>query len=137
MISTTDALWAAVHDWVEDPESSVVYAEDVEGRIAVRMDQEARDASTIWWSPGQRSLAAELYLIPAPAKNAESVYRLILTRNRTTYRCWYSLADDGSVVLRSRTVNSDVTRQVLDSVVGEMYEQVEITFRPLLRLAFE
>ena len=60
MPSATETLWLAIDRWIADEESSVEYAEQVDERIAVRMRQETRDASTVWWSPGQRSLTAEL-----------------------------------------------------------------------------
>jgi hypothetical protein len=134
--STAETLWQAIDSWIADEESSVEYAEQVDDRIAVRMRQEARDASTVWWSPGQRSLTAELYVIPAPEGDRESVYRLALDRNRSTYRAHYALARDGGIILRARLPNEDVDLVLLDSVLGELYDQVELSFRPFIRLAF-
>ena len=54
--------------WVADPDSDVVYAEKVEGRLAVRMRQQVREATTVWFWVGDRSLIAEAYVIPAPAE---------------------------------------------------------------------
>lgn len=131
-----EILWEAIERWIADEELSVEYAEQVDDRIAVRMRQEAREASTVWWSPGQRSLTAELFVIPAPQVNRESVYRLALDRNRSTFRVHYALARDGGIVLRSRLSNEVVSIELLDLVLGELYDQVELTFRPLVRLAF-
>jgi hypothetical protein len=134
--SAAETLWEAIERWIADEESSVEYAEQVDDQIAVRMRQEARDASTVWWSPGQRSLTAELFVIPEPQTNQESVYRLALDRNRSTFRVHYALARDGGIVLRSRLSNESVSLELLDLVLGELYDQVELTFRPLVRLAF-
>jgi len=131
-----ETLWEAIERWIADEESSVEYAEQVDDQIAVRMRQEARDASTVWWSPGQRSLTAELFVIPEPQTNHESVYRLALDRNRSTFRVHYALARDGGIVIRSRLSNESVSLELLDLVLGELYDQVELTFRPLVRLAF-
>lgn len=136
MPSSTELLWSSIRHWIDDPDSSVEYAEDVEGSIAVRMRQEVRDASTVWWTPGQRSLRAELYVLPAPERNTEECYRLALRRNHSTFRCWYGLDADGGIVLRARIPNGDVSGEVLDQVLGELYDQVEATFPPLVRLAF-
>lgn len=136
MPSAAEILHGAIDRWIADEESSVEYAEQVDDRIAVRMRQETRDASTVWWSPGQRSLTAELYVIPEPHANQESAYRLVLDRNRSTFRVHYALAKDGGIVLRSRLPNEDVSFELLDSVLGELYDQVESTFRPLVRMAF-
>ena len=136
MPSAAEILGGAIERWIADEESSVEYAEQVDDRIAVRMRQETREASTVWWSPGQRSLTAELFVIPEPQSNRESVYRLALDRNRSTFRVHYAVGRDGGILLRSRISNEAVSTDVLDLVLGELYEQVEITFRPLVRLAF-
>lgn len=136
MPGAADVLWQAIDRWIDDDDSSVEYAEQVEDRIAVRMTQETRDASTVWWTPGQRSLTAELYVIPAPENNVEAVYRMALDRNRSTYRVHFALSKDGGLVLRSRTPNEVVDLTLLDAVLGELYDQVELSFRPLVRLAF-
>ena len=136
MPGAAETLWEAIERWIADEESSVEYAEQVDDQIAVRMRQEARDASTVWWSPGQRSLTAELFVIPEPQTNHESVYRLALDRNRSTFRVHYALARDGGIVIRSRLSNESVSLELLDLVLGELYDQVELTFRPLVRLAF-
>ena len=54
-----------IQQWIADPESSVEYAEELEGRWAVRMRQQVRDATTIWFTIGERSLEYEAYVIPA------------------------------------------------------------------------
>jgi hypothetical protein len=131
-----ELLWDSIERWIADEESSVEYAEQVDDRVAVRMRQEVRDASTVWWSPGQRSLTAELLVIPEPQANQESIYRLALDRNRSTFRVHYALERDGGVVLRSRLANEDVSLELLDRVLGELYDQVELTFGPMVRLAF-
>ena len=136
MPGAADVLWDAISRWIADEESSVEYAEQVDDRIAVRMRQEAREASTVWWSPGQRSLTAELFVIPEPQANQESVYRLALDRNRSTFRVHYALARDGGIVLRSRLSNEDVSFALLDLVLGELYDQVELSFMPMVRMAF-
>jgi hypothetical protein len=134
--SAAEILWDSVERWIADDESSVEYAEQVDDQIAVRMRHDAREASTVWWSPGQRSLTAELFVIPEPQTNHQSVYRLALDRNRSTFRVHYALARDGGIVLRSRLANESVSVELLDLVLGELYDQVEMTFRPLVRMAF-
>ena len=136
MPSAAEILWEAIERWIADEESSVEYAEQVDDRIAVRMRQDAREASTVWWSPGQRSLTAELFVIPEPRTNRESAYRLALDRNRSTFRVHYALARDGGIFLRARLQNETVSFDLLDLVLGELYDQVELTFRPLVHLAF-
>ncbi len=87
--------------WVADPDSDVVYAEKVEGRLAVRMRQQVREATTVWFWVGDRSLIAEAYVIPAPA-SAEAAYRQALVRNGRSFRVNFALDHEGALVLRAR-----------------------------------
>jgi hypothetical protein len=131
-----EILESTIRAWIDDPESSVEYSELVDHRWAVRMRQETRDATTVWWEVGQRTLRAEAYLLPAPEERAEDAFRLCLVRNAGTFRVRYALDAEGGIVLRARIPIEDVSAAVLDELLAEIYEQVEITFRPLLRLAF-
>jgi hypothetical protein len=131
-----DILIEAIQVWVDDPESDVVYAEEVEDRWATRMRQECREATTVWWHVGQRTLTAEAYVLPAPITNHADVYRLCLKRNAAVLRAHFALDAEEAVVLRARIPLELVSAEVLDQVLAEIYQQVELSFRPLARLAF-
>ncbi len=131
-----DLLVSVIEAWVADPESDVVYAEDVEGRWAVRMIQTVRDATTVWWDIGDRSIRAEAYVLPAPEANEGEVYRLCLVRNGSSWRTRFALDREGAVVIRGRIAVEEATAERLDLLLAEIYELVETTFRPLARLAF-
>lgn len=128
-------LEAAIERWLADPDGDVVYAEEVEGRWAVRMQQTVRDATTVWWDEGAYTIAAEAYVLPAPPGEAPEAYRLALVRNHPTWRTHFALDGEGAFVLRGR-VASDASFEDLDQLLGEIYQMVEITFRPLVSLTF-
>lgn len=121
--------------WLDDPESSVEYAEEVEGRWAVRMRQETRDATTVWFDIGERSVRFEAYVLPAP-DTPDEVHRQALVRNARAWRCFFAVDSEGAVVLRGRLAADRVTLEELDSVLGEVYETIEIAFRPMVRAGF-
>jgi hypothetical protein len=121
--------------WLEDEESSVEYAEEVEGRWAVRMRQEVRDATTVWFDIGERSLEFEAYVLPAPAA-APEVHRQALVRNARSWRCFFALDAEQAIVLRGRLAADSVTLDELDRALGEIYETIEIAFRPMVRSGF-
>ncbi len=127
-----DVLEARIESWLGDPESSVEYAEQVEGRWAVRMRQETRDATTVWFDVGDRSLELEAYLMPA-ADGGEELYRQALARNMRCWRVFFALDREGGLVLRGRLPAASVTDHELDLALGEVYETIEVAFRPLLR----
>jgi hypothetical protein len=129
-----DVLESVIHRWVADPESSVVYAEQVDHRWAVRMTQSVRDATTVWWEPGQRTVRMEAYLGPVPEHAAEDLFRLLLVRNRDAWHCHFALDREGGVVLRGRLANEVVSAASLDALLGECYDLIERTFPPFVRL---
>lgn len=130
-----EVLEERIRLWVEDPTSSVEYAEEVEGRWAVRMRQDVRDATTVWFDVGERSLRFEAYVVPAPLAPAE-VYRQALVRNARAWRCFFAVDAEGAIVLRGRLAADRVTLDELDRVLGEVFESIEVAFRPMVRAGF-
>ena len=122
--------------WRSDPESAVEHIEEVDGRWAVRMRQEVRDATTVWWTIGERSIRAEAYVIPAPVADLTEVFRQCLVRNSTTWRVRFSLDREGAVVIQGRLAAEWVSHRELDLLLGEIYELIEVSFPALVRAAF-
>ena len=121
--------------WLDDEESSVEYAEEVEGRWAVRMRQETRDATTVWFDVGERSLSFEAYVLPEPVAPAE-VHRQAMVRNARAWRCFFAADAENAIVLRGRLPAERVSVEELDRVLGEIYETIELAFRPMVRAGF-
>jgi len=130
-----EVLAERIRLWVEDPSSSVEYAEEVEGRWAVRMRQDVRDATTVWFDVGERSLQFEAYVMPAPLAPGE-VHRQALVRNARAWRCFFAVDSEGAIVLRGRLAADRVTVDELDRVLGEVFESIEVAFRPMVRAGF-
>jgi putative sensory transduction regulator len=126
-------LAKVVEEWVADPDSDVVYAEKVDGRLAVRMRQQVREATTVWFWVGDISLIAEAYVIPAPG-NAEPAYRQALTRNGRSFRVNFALDHEGALVLRGRIPLERVSATELSYLLAEIYQTIEISFRSLAGL---
>jgi len=127
-----ETLERRIAAWLIDPESSVEYAEELEGRWAVRMRQETRDATTVWFTVGERSLSYEAYLMPVSPGSA-TLFEQALSRNMRGWRSFFALDPEGSLVLRGRLDEGSVTDLELDLALGEIYETIEVSFRPLLR----
>lgn len=131
-----ELLERVIEGWVVDPEMAVEYAEEVDGRWAVRMAQESRDFTTIWFSPNERTLRYEAYVLPTPPQHIEEIYRQCLFRNQHAWRAHFSIRPDGGVYLDGRIANEAVTETELGFVVAEIYQWVEVSFRSLLRVGF-
>lgn len=129
---TADTLTHMVQAWVDDPENPVVYTEVVDGRRAVRMAQDTRDFTTVWFEIGERSVKIEAYVVPAGEEPAEQ-FRQCLVRNRTTWRTRYCLDEENGIVLRARIPIEHLEGTEVGFVMAEIYEQIEVAFRPLVR----
>jgi hypothetical protein len=131
-----EILERRIEAWLGDPDSSVEYAEEVEGRWAVRMGQETRDATTVWFTVGERSLSYEAYLMPA-SEGTVALYKQALKRNMRAWRVFFALDHEGGLLLRGRLDQASVTDLELDLALGEIYDTVEVSFRPMLRALLE
>jgi hypothetical protein len=126
----------ALQPLLDDPDADVVHVEQVDGRVAVRMQQAVRDATTVWCTPGERTVTFEAYLLPAPPANAEEVYRQALVRSSSGWLVYYALDGEGALILRARIEAGRVGPESTSYVLAEIWEQVEVAFGPLARLAF-
>ncbi len=131
-----EVLETRIAAWLDDPESDVEYSEELEGRWAVRMRQRTREATTVWFQPRERSMVYEAYVLPVP-EQAPGVYQFALAKNQQAWRAFFALDGEGGLVLRGRLPAVRVTHEELDLVLGEIYESVEVAFRPLLELLRE
>ena len=130
-----EVLEERIRLWLDDPESSVEYAEELEGRWAVRMRQEVRDATTVWFDVGERSLQFEAYFMPTPAAPVE-VHRQALVRNMRAWRSFFAVDGEGALILRGRLAEDQVTLEELDLALAEIYEMVEVAFGAMIRAGF-
>ncbi len=126
----------AASRWVADPESDVVYTEVLDGRIAVRVAQRTRDFTTIWFEVGDLTLTAEAYVLPAPPTNRQEAYRQCLYRNFAARRVHFAIDRHGDIYLRGRLPLDHLSEPVLEDILAEVYELVEVAFRPLIRAGF-
>ena len=133
----SDALGVMFSSWVNDAESDVVATEMVDGVWAVRMVQQTRDFTTVWVEPGDRTVGFEAYVLPPPPKNRDEVHRQLLFRNHRSWRVHFAIDGDGEIYLRGRVAVSEVTEETLGYVFGEVYQLVELAFRPLLRAGYQ
>jgi hypothetical protein len=131
-----DLLTATTLALVDDPSSDVVNAEEFEGRWAVRLEQEVRDFTTVWFDVGDLTVGFEAYVLPTPRFALEEVYRQLLTRNHRMWRTHFSIDRDGDLVLVGRVSLAEWSTTALDEVLGAVYEAVELSFRALVRTGF-
>lgn len=133
--ATETLLVDAIGRWLHDEGSDVEYAEKVDARWAVRMRQQVRQATTVWFDAGPRSLRAEAYVLPPPERNVGEIHRFLLRKNESMWRCSFSIDRHGAIFLRGRLAADHLDHDEMDLLLGEIYDAVETNFRTLLRLA--
>jgi hypothetical protein len=119
--------------WLADPDSSVVYAEEVAGRWAVRMTQLARDATTVWFDIGERSLRFEAYVLPAIG-DAARIHEYALRQNQRAWRAFFAVDEEGALLLRGRIAEDRLDLDELDRALGEVYDSIEVVFPVLVAM---
>lgn len=134
---TPDELLRSVTlEWVGDAESDVVWADEYEGRWGIRMAQQTRDFTTIWFDVGEITIGYSAYLLPPPRHNRAAVFGQCLKRNHRSWPAYIAADDKGELYIRGRIPVAHVTADDIETAVGAVYELVEIAFRPLLHLGY-
>lgn len=123
-------------EWVADRGSDVVWAGEYEGRLGIRMAQQTRDFTTVWFEIGDLTVRLEAYLAPAPHANAAEVYRLVAARSYASWPAHLGADRRGDIYVVGRIPLDRLSPHVLDEALGSVYELVELTFRPILRTGF-
>jgi hypothetical protein len=127
---------ATLQSWVADPGNDAVWTGEFEGKYGVRVKQTVRDYTTIWFDIGERTVAAEAYLLPPPRGDATAVYRYCLARNRTSWPAYIAIERQGDLCVMARTPTADLSVADVEMVVGAIYEVVELAFGALLKMGF-
>lgn len=134
---TPDALLRAVTTrWAEDPDSDVVWAGEHEGHWGIRMAQQTRDFTTVWFDVGSITIGYAGYLLPPPRNNQAAVFEQCLKRNHRSWPAYIAADDRGELYIRGRIPVANITAEDIETAVGAVYELVEVAFRPLLALGY-
>jgi hypothetical protein len=137
-----DALERHIGDWLatemaENPAIEAIERSDDDlVRWFIRLQGEEKDVWTAWWTLGQRTLAFETYLMPAPEENQAEVFEQLLRRNRKLTGLQLEIGEEDAIFLRGSLPVAAVTDAELDRILGSMWAAVELVFRPAMRLAF-
>lgn len=113
--------------------------EDVEtdtDRWFVRVNGEAKDVYSVWFTLGQRTLRYESYVMPAPEENHAEFYEQLLRRNMGLRDLAYAVGDEDAIFLRGQLDLRTISEEALDRVLGSIYAAVEQGFQSALRIGF-
>jgi Putative bacterial sensory transduction regulator len=105
-------------------------------RWYVRMAGEDKDFTTVWLTLGQRTLAYETYVMPAPEENHCQFFEHLLRRNAKLVGVQFCIGDEDALYLVGALPLSAFSEAELDRVLGTMGATVELCFRAALRIGF-
>ncbi len=135
-MTPAELLRAVTTRWVEDADSDVVWTGEHEGRWGLRVAQQARDFTTIWFDVGAITIGFEAYLLPPPRHQQAEVLGYCLKRNHRSWPAYIAADDRGELYIRGRIPVAHLTADDIETAVGAVYQLVEISFKPLLRLGY-
>ena len=131
-----DRLTAVLQSWVNDPDNDAEWTGVHEGRIGLRVAQRVRDYTTIWFDVGQLTVGVEAFLLPTPPHNPAAVHEYCLSRNRTSWPAYIGRDPQGDLYVMARHPVATLDSNVIENLVGAVYETVELTFPTLLQIEF-
>lgn len=131
-----ELLRAVTTQWAHDPDSDVVWTGEHEGRWGIRMAQQTRDFTTVWFAVGEITIGYEAYLLPPPRLNQAAVFEQCLKRNHRSWPAYIAADNRGELYVRGRIPVTHITTEDIETAVGAVYELVEVAFRPLVGLGY-
>jgi hypothetical protein len=137
-----DAAAQLVDAWLERQlaENPAVAAldrgEPGEHRWYLRLLGEEKEVFAVWWTLRQRTLHYETYVMPDPPENRGEVFELLLRRNARIFGAAFNIGDEDAVYLAGQVPLAQLDDGELDRILGTLWEWVERTFRPAMRLGF-
>lgn len=136
------AALQALTIWLNQLDDNPVVAAVVEDtevdadRWFVRVNGDAKDVYSVWFALGQRTLAYETYVMPAPEENEAAFYEQLLVRNDSFRDLAFTIGEGHAIFLKGRIDLKDVSDEALDRILGSVYAAIELCFTPALRIGF-
>lgn len=135
-MSASDLLRRITGEWVADEDSDVVWCGEHDGRWGIRMAQQTRDFTTVWFEVGEITIGFEAYLLPPPPHNAEEALAYCLKRNWKSWPAYIAADDRGELYVKGRIPVANITEDDIETAVGAVYELIEVAFKPLLSVGY-
>lgn len=128
--------WAARQLTENDTVLAVDRGEPGQRRWYVRLRGDERETLAVWFTVGQRTLAYETYVMPAPEEGHAELYDYLLRRNRSLYGASFAIGAEDAVYIVGQFPAEAVTDAELDRILGSLYAWTEHHFRAALRIGF-
>jgi putative sensory transduction regulator len=128
-----DLVAATTTAWTADPDSGIAWAGEFEGRRGVRIVQDCREATTVWFTAGDITLRFDAYLF-GRVDDAE-LHRRFLKYNHASWPVSVALDRREDIFLTGRVPVTAVNKNMLGVIVGGIHDGVERLFPHCLEVA--
>ncbi len=128
-----DLVSATTSSWAADADSGIVWAGEFEGRRGVRLVQDCRDATTVWFETGDITLRFDAYLFGRI--DDTDLPRRFLKFNHNSWPVAVSIDRREDVYLTGRVPAAAVDAEMLGVIVGGIHDGVERLFPHCLAAA--
>jgi hypothetical protein len=99
-----------------------------------RLAGEAKERFAVRFVVGQRTLRAETYVIPVPARSRDQTYDFVLRANHDLYGVGFEIGPEEGIYLAGQLDLRAVDDDELDRLLGTLFSATERTFPRLVRL---
>jgi len=134
-----DCLTEWLAPLVDENPSVAAVVEDVESdsdRWFVRVNGDAKDVFSVWFTVDQRTLTFETHVLPFPEENHAAFFEQLLRRNRRLRELAFCIGDEDAIFLRGQIDIRLVDAEALDRILGSTYAAIDESFTSALRLGF-
>lgn len=137
------AAVSCIEEWLatlvdDNPAVAAVVADEEvdDDRWFVRVNGDAKDVYSVWFTLGQRTLTYETYVMPAPEENHARFFESLLQRNHGFRDLAFTVGEENAVFLRGQIDLRNIDSEALDRILGSVYVAVELCFQPAIRIGF-
>ncbi len=109
----------------------------VDGGVAVRLPSERRGSFVLHLAPTERALAMRAFIMRAPDRRHEEVYRRLLVKNFAASDWRFALDEWGDVYLTAYVPKDAARPQQLDGLLGGACAAVDAVFEGIARTGFD
>jgi hypothetical protein len=105
-------------------------------RWVLRFKGIEKEVIAIWLSLGQRTLALEAEVMPAPDAAADAIHALVLKRNADLYGLAFAIGPENGIYLVARVPAAVVDVHEIDRLCGSTIEVLEAVYPTVMSLGF-
>ncbi len=105
-------------------------------RWVLRFKGAEKDVIAVWLTLGQRTLAVEAEVMPAPDESTAAIHALMLTRNAALFGLAYAIGPEQGLYLMARVAASAVDVAELDRLCGAVVSEIDDVYPTVMSLGF-